>query len=643
MRVTAIDDSPAVRPDTHDDQTADLRTPRWPHFALAVLLAGTAVLYLWGLSANGYGNAFYAAASQSGAQSWSAWFFGSLDPNSFVTVDKPPAALWVSGLSVRMFGMSPWSVLAPQALIGVATVAVLYAAVRRVVPDPRQGAAAGLVAGAVVAITPVAALIFRYNNPDALMVLLITIGAYCLARAVQAASWRWLALVGVAFGFAFLTKMLEGLLVLPAFAVAYLLFAPTGWWKRLTHLLIAGAALVVSAGWWVLTVQLWPTDARPYISNSADNNVLSLALGYNGLNRLIGGNRHGGPNPPVPPTPTAPTAPPEFGQTSQAAHSGAFSSQSGLHRLFVSEMGNEISWLLPVALFALCFGSYLSLRRTLGRDEKAALVTWGGWLILCGVVFSYMDGMVHPYYTVAMAPAIGALIGLGGMWAWRRRTNLDGRTAMAVMIALAAIWTVLLLHRTELDLAGGRWYIGIAAAAAVVMLLAASWLPRLFPVAVIVGMVAGVAGSAGFAIATAATPHDGPIPNAVHTATSWPTVGKRSGAPVLRMGDLQTNTTLGDALRRTDTPWSAAVVGSKSASALEVSSGTAVMAINGWNDDPIPTLEQFIDDVHTGQIAYYVDNNRSHMMSSPGREIADWVVRHYPASNIGGTTVYRLI
>jgi 4-amino-4-deoxy-L-arabinose transferase-like glycosyltransferase len=640
--VTAIDDSPAVRKDAHDDRTTELRTPRWPRFALAVLLAGTAVLYLWGLSANGYGNAFYAAASQSGAQSWSAWFFGSLDPNNFVTVDKPPAALWVSGLSVRMFGMSPWSVLAPQALIGVAGVAVLYAAVRRVVPDPRQGATAGLVAGAVLAVTPVAALIFRYDNPDALMVLLVTIGAYCLARAVQSASWRWLALVGVAFGFAFLTKMLEGLLVLPAFAAAYLLFAPAGWWKRLTHLLIAGAALVVSAGWWVLTVQLWPTDARPYISNSADNNVLSLALGYNGLNRLIGGNRHGGDTP-TPPVPTTPTPPPEFGQSAQAAHGGAFGSQSGLHRLFVSEMGNEISWLLPVALFALCFGIYLSLRGTLGRGEKAALVTWGGWLVLCGVVFSYMDGMVHPYYTVAMAPAIGALIGLGGMWAWRRRTNWDGRTAMAVMIALAAIWTLLLLHRTELGPAWARWSIGIAAAAAVVMLLAAKWLPRLFPVAVIVGMLAGVAGSAGFAIATADTPHDGPIPNAVHTATSWPTVGKRFGAPVLRMGDLQTNTALGDALRRTDTRWSAAVVGSQSASALEVTSGTAVMAINGWNNDPIPTLKQFIDDVHTGQIAYYVDNNRGRLTSSPGREIADWVVRHYPAGNIGGTRVYRLV
>jgi 4-amino-4-deoxy-L-arabinose transferase-like glycosyltransferase len=605
-----------MRSDAHDDQGAGTGTPRWSHFALAVLLIGTAVLYLWSLSVNGYGNAFYAAAAQSGAQSWSAWFFGSLDPNNFVTVDKPPAALWVTGLSVRLFGMNPLAVLGPQAVIGVASVAVLYGAVRRAVPDPRQGAVAGLLAGTVLALTPAAVLIFRYNNPDALMVLLITIAAYCLTRAVQTASWRWLALVGVAFGFAFLTKMLEGLLVLPAFAAAYLLFAPIRWRKRLGHLLIAAAALVVSAGWWVLTVQLWPTDARPYISNSADNNVLSLAFGYNGMNRIVG---------------------------NEVPHGRAAASRSGLHRLFTTEMGNEISWLLPVALFVLVLGVYLSLRGTLSRIEKAALVTWGGWIVLCGSVFSYMDGMTHPYYTVAMAPAIGALIGLGGGWAWRRRTNWDGRVAWAVMIALAAIWGVLMLHSTGIGPSWLPWGIGVTAIAAVGMLVAgAVWSPRLLPVAVIAGVVAGLGGTAAFAVATAVTPHDGASPNAVHTATLWPTVGKQFGVPVLRMGDLQTNTALGQALSATSTRWSAAVVGAEPAASLEVSSGTAVMAIGGWSDDPIPTLDQFIDDVRAGQITYFVDNGRNHAAAPQDRAIADWVIHNYSVTNIGGTRVYRL-
>jgi 4-amino-4-deoxy-L-arabinose transferase-like glycosyltransferase len=290
--MTALVDRPTTVP---ADRPA-VPHARWPRLALAGLLAATAVLYLWNLSASGYGNSFYAAAAQAGSQSWSAWFFGSLDAQNFITVDKPAASLWVTGLSVRLFGMNSWAVLAPQALMGVATVAVLYATVRRMIADPRHGAVAGLLAGAVLAVTPAATLIFRYNNPDALLVLLMTVAAYCLIRAVHAASWRWLALVGVALGFAFLTKMLQAFLVLPAFGLAYLLFAQTNWGKRLAHLATAVVALVISAGWWVLAVQLVPASARPYIGGSTDNSVLNLALGYNGLSRIVGRHSAGAGN-----------------------------------------------------------------------------------------------------------------------------------------------------------------------------------------------------------------------------------------------------------------------------------------------------------------------------------------------------------
>src|SRR3954468_11335473 len=174
------------------ETAASARAPRWSRWALATLLVATAVLYLWNLSASGYGNTFYAAAAQAGSQSWSAWFFGALDAQNFIPVDKPPASLWVTGLSVRLFGMNSWSVMAPQALMGVAAVAALYCAVRRALPNPNHGAAAGLLAGAVLAVTPAAALMFRFNNPDALLVLLLTVAAYCLMRATIAASWRWL-------------------------------------------------------------------------------------------------------------------------------------------------------------------------------------------------------------------------------------------------------------------------------------------------------------------------------------------------------------------------------------------------------------------------------------------------------------------
>jgi len=226
-----------------------MTTSRWERVGLVTLLTVTAVLYLWHLSINGYGNDFYAAAAQAGAQSWSAWFYGALDAHDFITVDKPPAALWITGLSVRLFGMSPWSVLAPQAVMGVAAVTVLYATVRRTLTGTRHAAAGALLAGAVLALTPAAALMFRFDNPDALLVLVLVAAAHCLTRAVGSAAVWWVVAAGAALGAAFLTKMLEGLIVAPAFALTYLLLAPTTWRRRAVHLLAGAAAVVIAAGW----------------------------------------------------------------------------------------------------------------------------------------------------------------------------------------------------------------------------------------------------------------------------------------------------------------------------------------------------------------------------------------------------------
>ena len=262
--------------------------PRWVRPALLALLAATAVLYLWGLGSAGWANNYYAAAAQAGTQDWKAWLFGSLDSGNAITVDKPPAALWVMGLSGRLFGFNAFTMLLPQALMGVGAVALLYAAVRRC-----SGPAAGLIAGAVLALTPVAALMFRYNNPDALLVLLLVAAAYCMVRATETASTRWIALAGCAIGFAFLTKMLQAFLVVPGFALVFLIAAPGSMWRRIGKLLIGAVAMIASAGWYVALVSLWPADSRPYIGGSTDNNLLQLALGYNGIERVVGGD--GGP------------------------------------------------------------------------------------------------------------------------------------------------------------------------------------------------------------------------------------------------------------------------------------------------------------------------------------------------------------
>ena len=257
--------------------------PVWARPALLVLLAATTLLYTWALSASGWANGYYAAAVQAGSESWKAFFYGSFDASNYITVDKTPASLWLPALAARVFGMNSWTLLLPQALMGVATVGVVYAAVRRY-----AGPAAGLIAGAVVATTPVAALIFRFDNPDALLVLLLTVGAYATLRAVESGRTGWLLLAGTMVGFGFLTKMLQAVLVLPAFALAYLLFGPPKLGRRLVQLLAGGLAVLVSAGWWVAIVELVPESSRPYIGGSTTNSILELTLGYNGLGRITG-------------------------------------------------------------------------------------------------------------------------------------------------------------------------------------------------------------------------------------------------------------------------------------------------------------------------------------------------------------------
>src|SRR3954466_13582709 len=205
-----LDPAPALSTPTSPPD----RSRSWARPALWALLAATAVLYLWDLSASGWANEFYAASAQAGAQSWKAWLFASLDAGNAITVDKPPAAMWVMGLSMRIFGTNSWALLVPEALMGVASVALLYAAVRR-----WFGPVAGLLAGAALAVTPVAVLMFRFDNPDALLTLLLVAGAYTTVRALEKASWRWLALTGMLLGFGFLTKMMQAFLVLPGFAL----------------------------------------------------------------------------------------------------------------------------------------------------------------------------------------------------------------------------------------------------------------------------------------------------------------------------------------------------------------------------------------------------------------------------------------
>ncbi len=289
MATTTIPRQPAAAALTRPSRLRSLvrghaDEPAWARPLLIALLALTAISYLIDLTASGYANSFYAAAVQAGTKSWKAFFFGSIDSSNFITVDKPPASLWVMELSGRLFGFSSGSMLVPQVLEGVVSVALLAAAVKR-----WFGAGAGLLAGTALAVTPVAALMFRFNNPDALMVCLMVAAAYCLVRALENGRTRWLLGVGALLGFAFLAKMMEAFLVVPGFALVYLIAAPVAVRQRLKGLLFGGVALLVSSGWWVAIVALWPASSRPMIDGSPDNSILNLIFGYNGFGRLSGG------------------------------------------------------------------------------------------------------------------------------------------------------------------------------------------------------------------------------------------------------------------------------------------------------------------------------------------------------------------
>jgi 4-amino-4-deoxy-L-arabinose transferase-like glycosyltransferase len=460
--------------------------------ALIALLTVTAVTYLWDLSASGYANSFYAAAVQAGTKSWKAFFFGSLDSSNFITVDKSPGSLWVMELSGRFFGFSSWSMLVPQVLEGVAAVGLLYATVKR-----WFGPGAGLLAGAVLACTPVAALMFRYNNPDALMVLLLVAAAYTLTRAIEKGGTRWMVATGALIGFAFLAKMLQAFTVVPAFGAVYLLAAPVALRRRLWQLVLGGLAIVVSAGWWVAIVALWPAGSRPMIDGSPDNSILNLIFGYNGLSRLTGGTGGSG---------------------------SGFSGATGVFRLFNDLMGGQASWLLPASLLALVAGLAWRGRAPRTDRKRAALLLWGGWLVITGAVFSFSSGIIHTYYTVALAPAIAGLVGIGGALLWQHRRKLVARIVGAAGILATAIWAFVLLDRTPGYVPWLRVVIVVSGVAAAAALLVAPAIPRatrnLTVAAMGLALVAGLGGPIAFTASTLTTAHTGSIPSAGPTSAA---------------------------------------------------------------------------------------------------------------------------
>lgn len=640
------------------------RRDRYP-YALAGLLLATAVLYLWGLSQSGWANSFYSAAAQAGSESWKAFFFGSSDAANSITVDKTPLSLWPMALSVRIFGLSSWSILVPQAIEGVLAVWLLVATVRRTT----HSGIAGLIAGAALALTPVAVLMFRFNNPDAMLVLLMVAAAYAVLRAVETPSdlgavrhpVRWLALAGVLVGLGFLTKMLQVFLVLPAFALVYLVAANTTVLKRLGHLLVAFGSMIVAAGWWIAIVELWPAASRPYIGGSQNNSILELTLGYNGFGRLNGN---------------------ETGSVGSGGNWG----ETGITRLFSSDIGGQIAWLLPATLILLVAGLWFTRRAPRTDRVRAALILWGGWLLVTGLTFSFMAGIFHAYYTVALAPAAAALVGIGAWLLWQHRgTPVGAAVATATVMATTAMAFVL-LSRSDDFVPWLRWVVFPVGMLAALAVAGIGWMPRRWAITVAtLAIVAGLTGPAAYALETASTGHTGSIPTAGPSTSSGfgggggrpgggggfggqggppsqgQTQGQTGGSTQSQgrptgggggmgglLGSSEPSTELQELLTADadDYTWVAAAVGSNNAAGYQLATEEPVMAIGGFNgSDPSPTLEEFQAYVAAGEIHYFIGGSgfgQSMGGSDASSEIASWVEENFTATTVDGVTVYDL-
>ena len=391
---------------------------------LLLLLALAAALNLWSLDTNGWANDYYSAAVRSMTESWHNLLFGSFDPAGVMTVDKPPLALWVQALSARAFGLSSWSILVPQAVMGVAAVGFTWDLTRR-----RFGRVGGFVAGLALAITPTAVAIFRHNNPDAVVLLCSVVALWAVVRALDDGRTRWLVLAGAMIGLGFEAKMGAALLVVPALAAAYLWVSPRGYLASLRQLLAGLAALVVVGGIWPLLVALTPASDRPYISGTDDNSIWSLILGYNGLGRLAG--QAGGPGGAA-------------GGPGGGGGGGVFGGTTGPFRLLNEALGPQGAWLVG---FALVGGIGIAVASRLRRSDARTgwIIATGGAALTMAVAFSYASGIFHPYYVSLLAPFTAALV--GGTAAELLRGGTIARVVAPVAIAVGVAVELVVVDR----------------------------------------------------------------------------------------------------------------------------------------------------------------------------------------------------
>jgi 4-amino-4-deoxy-L-arabinose transferase-like glycosyltransferase len=626
--------------------------PLWRRLALAGVMLVSIFMNFYQLGQNGFGNLYYASAIRSMLDSWHNFFFVSFDPGGFVSIDKPPLGFWLQAASAKLFGFTPFSLFLPQALAGVLSVLLLYCLVRR-----HFGVVAGLLAALALAISPISVLTNRNNTIDSTLVLVMLLGAWAVLRAAQSGKLRWLLLCAVFVGLGFNIKMLEAYLVVPAYGLLYLLAAPRRIWVRIGHLALAALLMLTISLSWAVAVDLIPAANRPYVGSSQNNSEISLALGYNGIQRLLGQFGFGGNNAgsstsgnttrQFPPTgsnsgtftgdfPQPGTGGP--GQTPQGLGNGGGGSSGmfntgnpGLLRLFNEPLGGQIVWLLPLALFGILALAWQRRPRFREDRQQHSLILWGTWLLTMAIFFSVAT-FFHQYYLSTFAPAICALFGIGVvvMWQEYRRSGWRGW-----LLPLALLLTALeQIHIITSNTSWGTWLIPLIAipcTLAAVILFAARLLPRLRLHARILAPALGVALLA--LMLTSAVWST--IPVLADETSSLPVAGLsgQSGGSLGVGGGGSANTALISYLEahKGSAKYLVAVASSNEADSIILATNQPVMALGGFSgSDPILTTTQLAALVKSGEVRFFLLNGSGG--GGPGGSsqsaLITWITQH---------------
>jgi 4-amino-4-deoxy-L-arabinose transferase-like glycosyltransferase len=489
-------------PPTAEKVEQSSHKPLWQYLALGAIMLVSLFMNFYQLGQTGYGNDFYAASVRSMLDSWHNFFFVSFDPGGFVTVDKPPLGYWLQTLSAKLFGLTAFSVFFPQALAGVLSVLVVY----KLVKD-RFGVVAGLIAGLVLALSPISIITDRSNQVDSMLALVMLLGAWAVLKAAETGKLRWLLLCMVILGLGYNVKMLEAYMVIPAFGLLYLVGAPKSIWTRIWHLALAVAVLLVISLSWSVVVDMIPASQRPFVDSTQDNSEIGLAFGWNGVSRILGGGGPGGGRPGnLPREGRAPSTtgtgngnqpsfpgggnrgagqqqrPGQGGPGGGPGGGGGFfgDGNPGPLRLIIGSLASQTAWFLPLALLGILAVAWKRRPRLQSDRQQQSTLMWGIWLISMTTYFSFTSGLFHQYYLTVMAPSIAAMSGIAiiSMWQDYRASGWRG-WLLPIAIALTAAEQIYILTGYPTY---GKWLIptiSVLAALSVVVLIVARIIPRL--------------------------------------------------------------------------------------------------------------------------------------------------------------------